>query len=117
MALRALGFPVKKAEVLAILQQYNKDQSGQIEANEFQAILTAKLLYQDKAEQLGKAFQLFDLDGTGKISVHNLRAVARELGQAIDEADLVGMVTEFDTDKDGCISEAEFMQIMHTDEA
>ena len=38
--------------------------------------------------------------------------VARELGQNIEDEELEQMIMEFDTNKDGFIDEAEFIQIM-----
>ena len=59
-----------------------------------------------------KAFKLFDEDGTGRISLKNLRKVARELGENLSDDELQAMIDEFDKDQDGEINEAEFMSIM-----
>lgn len=66
----------------------------------------------DPIEEIKKAFQLFDDDNTGKISVRNLKRVAKELGEDIDEEELQAMIDEFDLDNDGEINEQEFISIM-----
>ncbi len=74
--------------------------------------MTEKILDRDPLEEIKKAFKLFDDDNTGRISVRNLRRVAKEIGEQIDEDELQAMIDEFDLDQDGEINEAEFISIM-----
>lgn len=101
VAMRALGFDAKKAEVLKLLKDHDKDGRGLMEFDDFQRIMTQKILDRDPVEEIKKAFQLFDDDGTGKISLKNLRRVAKELGEDIDDEELQAMIDEFDLDNDG----------------
>lgn len=66
-------------------------------------------------EEIRKAFALFDDDGTGKISLRNLKRVAKELGETLDDDELQAMIDEFDLDQDGEISQNEFISIMMDD--
>ncbi|PWN94442.1 EF-hand [Tilletiopsis washingtonensis] len=66
-------------------------------------------------DEIRRAFALFDDDGTGRISLRNLKRVAKELGEGLDEEELQAMIDEFDLDQDGEISEQEFIQIMMDD--
>lgn len=59
-----------------------------------------------------KAFRLFDDDGTGKISLKNLKRVARELGETMSDDELQEMIDEADRDGDGEINEEDFIRIM-----
>jgi centrin-3 len=74
--------------------------------------VTEKYLSRDPEEEIRKAFRLFDEDGSGKISVKNLKRVARELGETLSEDELAAMIEEFDKDGDGLINEEEFTYIM-----
>ena len=59
-----------------------------------------------------KAFDTFDVDSTGKISVQNVQAVSASLGERLAESEIRAMIDEFDRDQDGQISRSEFLYIM-----
>lgn len=63
--------------------------------------MSDKILARDPLEEIRKAFKLFDEDGTGRISLRNLRHIALELGETIDDDELRAMIEEFDLDGDG----------------
>ena len=145
VAMRALGFDLKKAEVLKILRDHDKSGSGLVEFEDFVKIsassrfhpdvawrcaatpfrhaaprccapagmltichryfalwlviprlptavsahpVTERILARDPMEEIRRAFQLFDDDNTGKISLRNLRRVAKEIGDRLEDEEL-----------------------------
>lgn len=74
--------------------------------------VTEKILDRDPMEELRRAFALFDDDHSGKITLKNLRRVAKELGEHLGDEELQAMIDEFDMDGDGEISQEEFIAIM-----
>lgn len=51
-----------------------------------------KYAERDPLEEALKAFKLFDEEGTGKISLRNLKKIARELGETLTEEELGAMI-------------------------
>ncbi|KAI5481566.1 putative CDC31-spindle pole body component, centrin [Pseudohyphozyma bogoriensis] len=113
VAMRALGFDLKKAEVLKILRDASHD--GQMTYDQFHKVMERMILDRDPMEELRRAFKLFDEDNTGKISLRNLKKVARDLGETLGDDELQAMIDEFDLDMDNEISEQEFINIMSED--
>jgi len=99
--MRALGFDERKPEVLKIIRQYDKNDDGTIVFEDFNKAMSERILNRSPEEEIHRAFQLFDDDNTGKISLFNLKRVAKELGENLDEEDLQAMIDEFDLDEDG----------------
>lgn len=111
VALRALGFDYTKKEVLAIIDEYDTEGKRLISYANFYKYIGQKVSERDPVEEIRRAFKLFDDDGTGKISLKNLRRVAKELGENLTDDDLEAMIEEFDLDGDGEIDQEEFIRI------
>eukprot|EP00767_Chilomastix_cuspidata_P001155 gnl/Chilomastix_cuspidata/1359.p3 GENE.gnl/Chilomastix_cuspidata/1359~~gnl/Chilomastix_cuspidata/1359.p3 ORF type:complete len:172 (-),score=92.29 gnl/Chilomastix_cuspidata/1359:198-713(-) len=117
VAMRALGFDVSREELQAIIREHDRDDTGEVDEESFLEILTAKILARDPMEEMLNAFRLFDDDNTGKISLKNLRRVAKELGETISDEELAAMIDEFDRDGDGEIDEEDFIAILRSTSA
>lgn len=109
--MRALGFDSKKSEVLQIIQDHDRQGRRMINYEDFSQVMSAKIASRDPLEEIRRAFKLFDSDGSGKISFANLKRVAQELGENLDDEELRAMIDEFDLDQDGEIDEDEFIAI------
>lgn len=110
--MRALGFDVKKPDIIKLVHDVDPNNSGAVDYEQFLEIMTDKYGERDPDDEISKAFQLFDDDHTGKVSLKNMKRVARELGENLSEEELQAMIDEFDRDQDGEISSDEFMYIM-----
>ena len=75
-------------------------------------MMTTKMGERDSTEEIIKAFRLFDDDETGKISFRNLKRVAMELGESINDEELQEMIDEADREGTGEVSLDDFMRIM-----
>ncbi|KUJ21805.1 EF-hand [Mollisia scopiformis] len=136
VALKALGFELPKSEILALLVAHGippdpatKKSRGIIGGGggsnrdpvppgrlvlTVQAFLSiaAKLISErDPREEILRAFALFDADDKGIISLDDLRRVSRELGEGLEEDELVAMIDEFDLEGKGGVGREEFVGI------
>ena len=130
VAMKALGFDVPKAELVAILREHGVPASSSSSAHNhpptaqqahptrlllplpaFQHLLAQRILARDPRDEILRAFELFDEGGKGKIDLADLRRVARELGEGLGEEELAAMIDEFDLDGDGAIDREEFVGI------
>jgi centrin-3 len=134
--MRALGFDLPKQEILSTLQthgvqiappapQPNRSSQARGAAQNayqapprlllpfqtFQTLMAQRILSRDPTEEIIRAFELFDEGGKGRITIQDLRRVARELGEGLQEDELVAMIEEFDMDGDKAISREEFVNI------
>lgn len=50
--------------------------------------MTERILARDPMEEIKRAFQLFDDDNTGKITLRNLRRVAKQFGDRLEDEEL-----------------------------
>merc|ERR1711879_659237 len=112
VAVRALGFEIKKKEALELMNRFDRDETGFIGFQAFEEIMVQRYAAQDPMDEIRKAFELFDEDKSGKISFRNLKRIARDLGEKLSDDELRGMIEEFDQDQDGAINEDEFISIM-----
>ena len=111
-AMQSLGFETKNQTIYQMIQDIDKDGDGDVNFDEFLDMMTSRLAGSDTKEDIQKIFELFDDDKTGYISLQNLKRVAIELGENMDDAELLEMIERADTDKDGQISSEEFYTIM-----
>jgi Ca2+-binding EF-hand superfamily protein len=113
LAMKGLGFgELPRDEVQRMVQTLDLNSNGLIEWPEFEKMMKQKMTAKDSNEEILKAFQLFDIDKKGKVSLENLRAVAKMLGENPGDDVLREMIEEADDDRDGQISLAEFKNVM-----
>ena len=118
VALRALGFEPQKDEIKRLINEVDRsdkerDVSGTIDFKEFLEIMTMKMSEKDNPDEINKAFDLFDIDGTNEITYENLRDVAAELGENISEDELREMIYEACKDRYGSVSRDNFANILN----
>ena len=111
-AMQSLGFDAKNQTIFQMISDLDRNKSGDIDFEEFLDMMTARMSDKDTREDINKVFRLFDDDGTGSISLKNLRRVARELGETMTDEELQEMIDRADSNGDSLVSADDFYNIM-----
>mmetsp|Transcript_19442 Transcript_19442/g.47683 ORF Transcript_19442/g.47683 Transcript_19442/m.47683 type:complete len:231 (+) Transcript_19442:102-794(+) len=113
IAVRALGFEVTKGEVRELVLSLGKGDLGAVDYDAFVQVMSVKMATRDSRYEIEKVFNLFDIDGTGAISIQNLRSVMAQVGdERMSDEELREMIDEADRDGLGQIGPRDFYRIM-----
>mmetsp|Transcript_54491 Transcript_54491/g.111183 ORF Transcript_54491/g.111183 Transcript_54491/m.111183 type:complete len:179 (-) Transcript_54491:145-681(-) len=117
VALRALGFEPRKDEVKKLMSDNDKENSGTINKQQFVEIFRAKWGETDPPDLLNLAFQLYDTEESGTLSLDNLQQITEMIGEGASVEELQEMMNEAAGVKNGDenaweISVEQFMKIM-----
>ncbi|XP_065877895.1 calcium-dependent protein kinase 17-like [Euphorbia lathyris] len=104
------GTKLSEYEVKQLLEAADADGNGTIDYDEF-ITATMHMNRMDREEHLYTAFQHFDKDNSGYITMDELEQVLREFGMH-DGRDIKEVISEVDADNDGNINYDEFVAMM-----
>lgn len=114
-----LGFSGQNKFVYQILAELDEDQSGGIDFAEFLRLATSKMSEKDSRAEIIKVFNSFDVNRTvklaftqGKISLAELKKVAKDLGEDMTDEELNTMFAKADLDDDGFVTADDFYNMM-----
>lgn len=121
MAMRALGLDTSNAsELSSILSTLDGEKTGSVEWDMFLQVMALKLEHDEEGDKAGerrqrelqRAFELFDSEGRGVITLSDLRRVARVLGEDCTDEDLQEMIDEAAVTRAGQVYLKDFEQVM-----
>ena len=110
--LKAMDFEAHKPDIKRMFEEVNKGMTQTINFEEFVRIMVPRMPDQNSREEVLKTFKLFDIDGTGKIALKDLKRIVTEIGENIPDEELRDMFEEADKNKDGYIDFEDFFKIM-----
>ena len=111
-AMKSLGLDERSKPIHALVQEMKNQQEGGIDFGNFVELMTARFSERDTKEDILKVFKLFDENGDGYIDILGLKKVAKELGENMDENELMEMIERADTDGDKKVTFEDFYNIM-----
>ena len=86
--------------------------SQALQFDEFVKIVGPRMKDKNSKEEIHKVFQLFDEDNTGRISFKNLKKIAADVGESLNDDELHEMIGEADRTGDGLITFEDFYRVM-----
>lgn len=110
--MRSLGQNLSEEELKSMIEDVDTDKSGTIDFQEFLGLMAWKMKESGIEEELIEAFKVFDRDGNGLISAHELRFVMSSSKEELTEEDIEEMIREADENGDGYIDYEEFVRMM-----
>ena len=108
----SLGMEAKNPMIYQMVADLDKDGSGQIDFDEFLAMMTTSPSQNESREEVSKVFSLFDTEHQGYVSIRDLRKISKELGELHDDNELQDMIEKADYDLDGVVNLEEFYNIL-----
>lgn len=111
-AMQSLGFEAKGSTMFHVVTELDKDGSGAIDFEEFIGMMSSKLSDHETKEEIRSIFTLFDVDKTGHINIKNLKKIARDLGETVDDDELLDLIRKADSNNDGQVSFDDFYSVM-----
>eukprot|EP01018_Ginkgo_biloba_P011989 Gb_15575 [translate_table: standard] len=107
-----LGEAATEEELRAMVAEADANGDGHIDLSEFIDLNTKGVDSAGSFQDLQNAFRVFDTDGDGCISPHELHTVFNSLGENCSLQDCYSMIRAVDSDGDDSVSFHEFMLFM-----
>ncbi|GMH27949.1 hypothetical protein Nepgr_029792 [Nepenthes gracilis] len=113
--LKNLGIYIPDTELMQMIEKIDVNRDGCVDIEEFGALYRTIMEERDEEEDTRDAFNVFDQNGDGFITVEELGSVLQSFGmkQGRTIEDCKKMINKVDVDGDGKVSYQEFKQMMN----
>jgi len=112
VVMRALGHEPSQADLKKQVAEVDKDNTGQLDFDGYLNIILNKMAERPSHDDLLKAFRLFDQGGKRKIDFDDLKRIAGQIGEPIEDGELHEMITEADHSGTGAVGQDDFVKIV-----
>lgn len=113
-SLENLGIFIQEKELFNMIEKIDVNGDGCVDIEEFGELYQSLMDERDEENDMKEAFNVFDQNGDGFITVDELRAVLSSMGlkQGRTIEDCRRMIVKVDVDGDGRVNYKEFKQMM-----
>jgi len=108
LILEELGYECTEDDVSQVIKKFDTDQTGTIDFNEFLCLIGDWM--SNDENQIRDAFEVFDKEGNGYLSLEQLKRALTTYGEAFTDTEAEEFFSEIDIDGDGTITADEFIQ-------
>lgn len=111
--MRQLGQEPSDEELRQMIAEVDEDGSGEIEFEEFCTMMANRMNQPiDSPQELIEAFEIFDDEKRGYITMEEFRSVMTTLGEKLSHSDVDEMVTMTGIGKNGKVKYKEFVKLL-----
>ncbi len=110
--LQSLGQYFSEKALIELMNNSDLNNDGYITFHEFLSLYKKQVLFKVQEEKLRKAFNICDYDGNGFVTLEELKHIINEVGENLNEEQIITMIKEVDMDGDDRINFEEFIQLM-----
>ncbi|CAI9760685.1 unnamed protein product [Fraxinus pennsylvanica] len=113
-SLEKMGIFIPDKELAQMIEKIDVNADGCVDIDEFDELYQRIMNEKNEDEDMLDAFNVFDQNGDGFITVDELKSVLASLGlkQGRTAEDCKNMILKVDVDGDGAVNFAEFKQMM-----
>lgn len=113
-SLKNLGIYIPEQELVQMIEKIDLNGDGYVDSEEFGGLFETIMEERDEEEDMREAFNVFDQNRDGFITVEELKSVLASLGlkQGRTLEDCKRMIGKVDADGDGMVNYKEFKQMM-----
>ncbi|EAX94678.1 EF hand family protein [Trichomonas vaginalis G3] len=112
IALMTLGFNISKEELRTVVSELDSSNTTTIDFKDFIQIVETLLPSRDPVKELTEAFNLFDIDHTGRITAKNIMDVVASMDEQLTEPEIHEIIAEADKRGEGDITLEEFIDLI-----
>ena len=112
VVMRALGHEPRKEDLKKLVQEVDQENTGQLDFDGYLNIILNKMAERPSQGDLEKAFRLFDPAGKRRIDFNDLKRIAGQIGEVIEDGELEDMIKEADHSDTGEIGQEDFFKIV-----
>ena len=110
--MQGLGYDASSKIVAELLAGLDQNANKTLEFPEFLELMLSRVQSKENREEFEKVFQLFDSESKGTITFANLKRFALELGDEIQDEELMDMIERADSNGDGAVTMDDFYNFM-----